>query len=620
MNYSAREPALSSLRCKVHVDRGLGPLKRFWRSTGFSPAELLLDPDMQQSLVYMASLPGRGIEFVRIHYLYNLLRVERVENGAAVYDWTLLDQGMDVLVQNGLRPIFELMGNPSDYFEGWKTDAELHAWRALVRDTARRYLARYGAEEVRRWYFEPWNEADQPKWWPHGIDVYCRYYDACSEGLRDADPALRFGGPASAMTLSPLFKALMAHCDTGKNWFTGEPVRLDFISVHEKGARASREDLTPDLERMCRREQQALNYLRDNHPRLLEKPFVNDESDPQVGWSDIHTWHALPYYAALLCRMIGLHQQRFTDKGVDYEILSNDNAFMGGWGNRTLFTLFGGKEKTMAQSAHRTILPPKHEGSDGFPPFSLVKKPILNAMALLGLLEGERCTVDLPAECADIGSIATRRPDGTIAVLVYCSRDHLTGSAVHDVTLSVGGVAGDYMLTHYRIDEDHGNPFRLWEAWDGPAYPSDAQLAALRSVQEIVPLQPARTVSAVSGQIEQAFFLPMPWVSLLLLTPADMPGPSAPGQLRAIRSTGVNGGTDILFSWAGSAQGAAPIRYEIEVSTLPEGPYSLIDTPLLLGTAWLAAPTTNLSGRHVRVRATDAWGNESAPSESIAID
>jgi L-iduronidase len=172
------------------VDRATSELNRFWRATGFSPAELLLDADMQQTLIYMATLPERAIEFVRIHYLFNLVRIESLGPDGPVFDWTLLDQGLDVLVQNGLRPVFELMGNPGDYFRNFRDDHELRTWRRLVAEMARHYIDRYGAEEVRSWYFESWNEVDQEKWWPHGEEAFCAYFDACSEGLRDVDPAL----------------------------------------------------------------------------------------------------------------------------------------------------------------------------------------------------------------------------------------------------------------------------------------------------------------------------------------------------------------------------------------------------------------------------------------------
>ena len=63
-------------RTQIVVDAsvGLRPFNRFWRGTGFSPAELLLEPEMRQMLAYMGGLPHEGIRYLRVHYLYNLLR------------------------------------------------------------------------------------------------------------------------------------------------------------------------------------------------------------------------------------------------------------------------------------------------------------------------------------------------------------------------------------------------------------------------------------------------------------------------------------------------------------------------------------------------------------------
>ena len=61
-------------------------------------------------------------------------------------------------------------------------------------------LEQYGLEEVSQWNFESWNEP-QNKLHFDGIKVslqgYLNYYDACSEGLCLAHPALKLGGPGS---------------------------------------------------------------------------------------------------------------------------------------------------------------------------------------------------------------------------------------------------------------------------------------------------------------------------------------------------------------------------------------------------------------------------------------
>ena len=54
---------------RVDLNGPARPWKRFWRSTGFSPAELLLEPEMQQALAHLGAVPNRGIEYLRVHYM-----------------------------------------------------------------------------------------------------------------------------------------------------------------------------------------------------------------------------------------------------------------------------------------------------------------------------------------------------------------------------------------------------------------------------------------------------------------------------------------------------------------------------------------------------------------------
>ena len=66
---------------------------------------------------------------------------------------------------------------------------------------------------------------------------FLNYYDACSEGLRLAHPALKLGGPAESFRGKFVKYSwnLLEHCTNGRNYFTKQKgVRLDFISMHEK--------------------------------------------------------------------------------------------------------------------------------------------------------------------------------------------------------------------------------------------------------------------------------------------------------------------------------------------------------------------------------------------------
>ena len=101
-----------------------------------------------------------------------------------------------------------------------------------------------------------------------------------------------------------MFRRFLAHCDEGLNALTGERgVRLDFISVHEKGSREHEEDFTPRTLGIIEREREAVDYIRERHPRFAGLPFINNEGDPEIGWLVPHTYRALPYYAALIAKM-----------------------------------------------------------------------------------------------------------------------------------------------------------------------------------------------------------------------------------------------------------------------------------------------------------------------------
>lgn len=124
------------MQITLHCDQSAGALAPFWNGTGFTPGELLLTHDIQQALTYYGSVPHAGITFVRIHYLLELVRVAKSADGSPQYDWTLLDEGLSWLVRNHLKPFFEVMGNPSGYFNNFNDARQLHLWKDMVKQLA----------------------------------------------------------------------------------------------------------------------------------------------------------------------------------------------------------------------------------------------------------------------------------------------------------------------------------------------------------------------------------------------------------------------------------------------------------------------------------------------------
>jgi len=590
----------------IHCDESTRPLEHFWRSTGFTPAEWLLRDDMKQTLAFVGSLPWGAVRFVRIHYLLDLVEAEGLGTPGPRYDWSRLDEGLDVLVRNRLAPFFELMGNPSGRFSDFNDGGQRRAWRGLVRDLAVHLMERYGREEVESWFFETWNEPDCRVWWWQFADdpaSFCNYYDACSEGLREASPKLRFGGPGTCIDLSATFRAIMEHCDRGTNSVTGETgVRMDFLSVHVKGAPATPADVNPDSASICDRERQIIEYVRRHHRRLADLPFLNDECDPQTGWDDVHTWRGRSYYAALAAKIIHQHILRISDAlGVRYELLGNDNGFLGAWGHRTHLARFG-----TADGIERGE-------------FALVKKPVLNVMGLLAMLGDTRCATDGASDpAADVGAIATRRGNEQVAALVYHSRDRIISSGTERVRLRLEGLPFDRaMLAHWRIDEAHGDPFAVWESMGAPRTPSPEQIEAMRRRQEPCLLSEPREVSTEGGAVTVEFELPLPAVSLVLLSARPDAAPPVITGLRAEPYRGIDGGGETLLLWDGSTSRAVR-TYEVLAADSLAGPFRRVNEDDLLAAAFLV-PRSRIAAKCFQVRAVDYWARPSAPSAVLDL-
>lgn len=603
----------------IDLSKDTGPQHKFWRSTGFTPAELLLLPEMQQTLDYLAALPHRGVEYLRVHYLLNLVRATGGSTGPR-YDWRVLDEALDVMVERRMKPFFEIMGNPSDLFDDFDDMDQVRRWRDLTSELAARYRDRYGAAEVRTWYFESWNEPDLP-WWPWGERGYMNYYDACVEGLSAVDPMLRIGGPGTARPLSSMFKAFVAHCDTGINCLTGQQgVRLDFVSVHEKGAKKHAEDLTPHSLGIIDREMDAVRYLRAHHPRLASLPFINNECDPQVGWIVPHTWHALPYFAGMIVKIIDQHQRLLMDaERVNYDVLSNDNGFIGRWGHRTHLAYFGGREIKAAQAEHRYDPDVFATIRAADQPFDLVKKPGLTVMEFLSVLGPDRAAVTAePALTPDVdglGLMATRTGTRQVAALLYNSVDRIWRSGEARVTLAVEGLRpGAYIVGLFRLDDDHGTAYWEWERLDAPDQPTAADLASMRRAENVVLAERVRFEASEGHASSSVLVLPLPGVALAVIEPDDGAVPPAVTHLVCRPHHGINGTDDVLLTWQPGESDRLQ-RFEVLFSATESDPPAVLNPEPLISAIYLHA---NRAGPGVyRVRAVSLAGDAGAASDSV---
>ncbi|WP_395335400.1 beta-xylosidase [Novosphingobium sp. BL-8H] len=223
---------------KVRIDAAAstGPVDRFFDlSVGSDFPGTLKRADSQAQLKIAAD--ELGFRTIRFHDVFHdVLGTVRKVDGKIVYDWTGIDALYDALLAKKVRPFVELGWSPaairtSDqqlfYWKGNTSHPDPAMWRDLIHAFVTHIRARYGAEEVRSWYFELWNEPNLDGFW-EGADqgAYFSLYADTVRTIKAIDPRLRVGGPATAgAAWVPEFLAYAAR----------NKLPVDFVTTHTYG-------------------------------------------------------------------------------------------------------------------------------------------------------------------------------------------------------------------------------------------------------------------------------------------------------------------------------------------------------------------------------------------------
>lgn len=203
---------------------------------GGGRAREVLMADVQRQLATVSA--ECGFRYLRFHgLLHDDMGVVRLdERGIIRYDWQYIDLLFDAMLDIGIRPFVELGFMPSALASGtetifwWKGNVTLPRdgaqWTDLIDNLARHWTERYGADEVRRWYFEVWNEPNLSGFFAATQADYFSFYRDTVNAIKVVDARYRVGGPATAgCAWIPEF---IAFCHE-----SGAP--LDFISTHTYG-------------------------------------------------------------------------------------------------------------------------------------------------------------------------------------------------------------------------------------------------------------------------------------------------------------------------------------------------------------------------------------------------
>ena len=362
----------------------------------------------------------------------------------------------DGVLEAGLKPFVELSFMPSALARGSKTvfhydgivtpPRDPDKWADMIRLFVSELVRRYGAEEVRTWHFEVWNEPNLDAFWTGSQEEYFDLYRWAVQAVKQVDPEIRVGGPATGD--DEWVAEMVAYCE-------GAGLPLDFVTTHHYPTDAFGEpgdDTEKQLaagERGVMRER-ALGTAAKAGGRPVIYTEWNTSSNP-------HFWrHDTPYAAAFAAKacldVVGVVEGYswwvFSDIFEEHGFRSE--PFHGGFG---LLTVHG------------------------------VAKPTYRAFQLMHGLGDERLVVDGMHPTVDC--TVTRRGDDLVALLTnHALPAHPIEDA--DVTLRLGDAVGEVAeATVERVDADHANARRAWQAMGEPMYPTPDQIGQLHAASEV---------------------------------------------------------------------------------------------------------------------------------------
>ena len=166
---------------------------------------------------------------------------------------------------------------------GWAwPPRDYQRWSELCFEFTRHLVQRYGEAEVRRWWFETWNEANLSMYWKGTPEEFYKLHDFAIAGVRRALPEARVGGPDSRGTAA---RSRRAFSTTSPPAPTTPPARPERRSTFSPSTRRARRRFVDGHVRMGIKEQLVTIdkgfRMIAARPALRGKPIVIGESDPE---------------------------------------------------------------------------------------------------------------------------------------------------------------------------------------------------------------------------------------------------------------------------------------------------------------------------------------------------
>jgi xylan 1,4-beta-xylosidase len=317
-------------------------------------------------------------------------------------------------------------------------------WDDLITHLAQHLVDRYGIDEVSQWYFEVWNEPNLDFWAGDPKQAtYFELYDHTARAIKAVNARLRVGGPATAQ--AAWADVFIRHC-------ADYHVPVDFVSSHVYGNDKS-EDVFGTHETIPR-DRMVCRAVRKVHEQIKASPMP---ALPLL-WSEFNASY--------------MNEPEVTD-----------TSYMGPWMADTILQCDGLVNEMSFWTfsdvfEEQGVVKEPFYGGFGLIAAGGIPKPSYNAFRLLHKLGDERLDVDSDSV------LATRRKDGTLVIAAWNLVPPGAQGPPKDVTFVFRQKAASQVDVS-RIDPDHGDSQRAYQAMGSPRSPTQAQIRKLRAAARL---------------------------------------------------------------------------------------------------------------------------------------
>lgn len=388
-----------------------------------------------------------------------------------VYD-NVLDCGMKPFVELSFMPTLLAKATADPYVlyaANTNMPSDLNKWGAYIEAFIRFLLHRYGQEEVEQWYFEVWNEPDlQHPFFKGTKEDYFALFDVTVKAIKGVCPSLRVGGPATSG--SHWIADFVKHCRENE-------IPVDFVSSHQYvgdpfiGVAEDRQDtsdilLTP--EEQAESKKAFFASIEEGTPLLeiLRRMFGDPSEETELD-RDVFQKNAamarqqadglpLIYDGWNLCAAFSAYSND-TRKQAAYDVRTALN--MEGKADGTALWCFSDIFEELSQFAE------EFHGGFGLLTQGGIPKPTFYAMKMLADAGENR--IELPAQegCVEAAAFENEKEKQVLFFRQSLKQLVLPKEAV---TIRVELEQEPKKVILQRIDEEHCNPLKLWEAMGSP--------------------------------------------------------------------------------------------------------------------------------------------------------